>query len=161
MTSSRSSTLTFAPEINAARWFNTDQPLRLQDLRGQVVMLHAFQMLCPGCVTYGIPQASKVATLYRDQPLQVIGLHTVFEHHQVMNADALQVFLREYRIGFPVAIDQPVEIGPIPATMQRYQLQGTPSVVLIDKQGYLRLHHFGPMEDLQLGDQLGRLLAEA
>lgn len=101
-----------------------------------------------------------VAKLYSNQSLQVIGLHSVFEHHQVMTADALEVFLREYRIEFPVAVDQPVEAGPIPATMQRYGFQGTPTLILIDKLGYLRMHHFGPMSDLQLGDQLGRLLVE-
>jgi hypothetical protein len=34
------------PEWRVAQWFNTPQPLRLADLRGQVVLMHAFQMLC-------------------------------------------------------------------------------------------------------------------
>ncbi len=33
------------PEWEVAQWFNTDGPLRLADLRGQVVLIHAFQML--------------------------------------------------------------------------------------------------------------------
>ena len=36
------------PEWQVAQWFNTGQPLRVADLRGQVVLIHAFQMLCPG-----------------------------------------------------------------------------------------------------------------
>ena len=36
------------PEWDVARWFNTQQPISLADLRGQVVVIHAFQMLSPG-----------------------------------------------------------------------------------------------------------------
>jgi hypothetical protein len=46
-----------APEWLTTTWFNTPEALDLERLRGQVVVLHAFQMLCPGCVAHGIPQA--------------------------------------------------------------------------------------------------------
>ena len=32
------------PEWHIAHWFNTDGPLRVADLRGQVVLIHAFQI---------------------------------------------------------------------------------------------------------------------
>jgi hypothetical protein len=35
-----------APEIRAAAWLNTQQALSLAELRGRVVALHVFQMLC-------------------------------------------------------------------------------------------------------------------
>ena len=41
-----------APELVVESWFNTREPLTLADLRGRVVLLHAFQMLCPGCVAH-------------------------------------------------------------------------------------------------------------
>ena len=78
------------PEWHIAHWFNTDGPLRVADLRGQVVLIHAFQMLCPGCVIHAIPQARKAHELYGDQGVAVIGLHTVFEHHDAMQPHALQ-----------------------------------------------------------------------
>ena len=46
-----------APELQVAQWFNTDAPVTLAGLRGKVVLVYAFQMLCPGCVTHTIPQA--------------------------------------------------------------------------------------------------------
>ena len=49
-----------APPLQVAHWFNTPAPLTLDSLRGRVVVLHAFQMLCPGCVEHGIPQARRV-----------------------------------------------------------------------------------------------------
>ena len=90
------------PEWHIAHWFNTDGPLRVADLRGQVVLIHAFQMLCPGCVIHAIPQARKVHELYGDQGVAVIGLHTVFEHHDAMQPHALQAFIHEYGLRFPV-----------------------------------------------------------
>ena len=53
-----------APPIEAERWFNTDRPLALDMFLGKVVVLHAFQMLCPGCVTYGIPQAQHIQQVF-------------------------------------------------------------------------------------------------
>ena len=148
-------------EWDIAQWFNTDRPLRLADLRGQVVLVHAFQMLCPGCVMHAIPQARKAHELYGDQGVAVIGLHTVFEHHAVMGSTAaLQAFIHEYRLDFPIGIDQPDGHGGIPLTMQSLRLRGTPSLVVLDKQGHVRLHHFGAIDDLQLGVLLGQLVGE-
>ena len=150
-----------APEIEAEGWLNTPHPLTLAGLRGQVVMLHAFQMLCPGCVLHGTPQAQSVQRLFASRGLQVIGLHSVFEHHAVMGRAALEVFVHEFRLDFPIAIDRPGATGQsIPATMQAYGLSGTPSVVLFDRAGRVRLNHFGQIDDMLLGAHIGHLLAE-
>ena len=52
-----------APELQVAQWFNTDAPVTLTGLRGKVVLVYAFQMLCPGCVTHTIPQAIRLDAL--------------------------------------------------------------------------------------------------
>jgi hypothetical protein len=125
------------------------------------VVLHTFQMLCPGCVSHGLPQALRIHRLFPQDRVAVIGLHTVFEHHDVMGPQALRVFLDEYRIAFPVGVDQGDPGSPVPLTMQAYGLRGTPSVVVFDQQGHVRLSHFGQIDDLQLGAVIGQLLAEA
>ena len=149
-----------APPWHTTTWLNTPEPLSLQSLRGKVVMLHAFQMLCPGCVAHALPQAQRVAALFAQAPLAVIGLHTVFEHHAAMGLESLRAFVHEYRIGFPVGVDEPSADGPIPRTMQAYAMQGTPTLVLIDAQGRLRRQVFGRHDDLLLGAELATLLAE-
>ena len=148
-----------APPWSVARWFNSDA-LALADLRGRPVYLHAFQMLCPGCVQHAIPQSLKVADAFAGSDLAIVGLHTVFEHHAVTGPDALAAYLHENRIRYPVAVDAHVPGDPIPATMRAYAMQGTPTAVLIDRAGRLRLQHFGGLDDLRLGAQLGTLLAE-
>lgn len=149
-----------APEVAASHWFNTDHTLTLAGLRGNVVMLHAFQMLCAGCTMQATPQAVRMWLKYREAGLKVIGLHTVFEHHAVMTPDALAVYLHEFRIPFPVGVDLAKDGEPIPRTMQAYRLQGTPSTLLIDRAGRLRHQRFGVETDEALSRTIEALLAE-
>jgi len=146
------------PEWQVSTWLNTPRPLTLQGLRGKVVLLHTFQMLCPGCVTYGLPQAQRVRRAFPESEVAVVGLHTVFEHHAVMNVDALRAFVHEYRWSFPIGVDAPDGLGGPSLTMARYGLRGTPSCLVLDRQGRVQLHHFGQLDDLPLGALLGRLM---
>lgn len=148
-----------APELAVDRWFNTNQPISLGGMRGQVVAIEAFQMLCPGCVAHGLPQAQRLQRVFGSE-LNVIGLHTVFEHHDAMTPTSLEAFLHEYRITFPVGVDTASDNGPQPVTMQRLELRGTPSLVLIDRSGHIRLNAFGQIEDVALGAQVARLICE-
>jgi hypothetical protein len=134
--------------------------LRLTDLQGNVVALHAFQMLCPGCVAHGIPQSERLHAAFAADGLVVIGLHSVFEHHAAMTPLALQAFLHEYRVRIPVGVDRPGGADPVPKSMRALGLRGTPSLLLIDRAGRLRHHHFGRVDDLLLGAQVARLLVE-
>lgn len=149
-----------APALHVARWLNAAEPLSLDELRGRVVLIEAFQMLCPGCVSHGLPQAQRVRETFREEDVAVIGLHSVFEHHAAQTPVALEAFLHEYRIGFPVAVDEPGEDCGLPRTMAAYGLQGTPTLVLIDRQGRRRAQHFGHVPDLRLGAEIMALIAE-
>lgn len=147
-----------APELAVSQWFNTDAPLTLAGLRGRVVLLHTFQMLCPGCVSLAIPQVQKIEQVFRNSDLQVIGLHTVFEHHEAMTPVALRAFLHEYRITHPVGVDQPGK-GLLPVTMERYQFQGTPSAVIIGRDGSILHQKFGTEDDMIVGARIASALS--
>jgi peroxiredoxin len=152
-----------APPWTTREWLNSDVAVQLADLRGKVVVLHAFQMLCPACVAHGLPQAQRIHAMFAGHGVVVIGLHTVFEHHAAMTPVSLRAFLHEYRISFPVGVDAPSADArsPIPITMQAYGMQGTPSLVLIDRNGQLRHHTFGAADDLAVGAAIATLVAES
>lgn len=144
---------------SVGQWFNTTAPLDLEQFKGRVVVVGAFQMLCPGCVTHSIPQLKKLHELSQRLPLTVIGLHTVFEHHAAMQPHALEAFIHEYRLSFPVGVDAASSNGdPLPKTMAAWRLQGTPSTLVFAPDGGLCLHEFGHVEDLVLGTVIGQLL---
>lgn len=116
-------------------------------------------MLCPGCVSHGIPLAQKVHKTFPKDKVAVLGLHTVFEHHDAMTPVSLEAFLLEYNIVFPVAVDASGE-GSTPKTMTAYQMRGTPSMILIDKFGKLRANHYGDVSELRLGAEIMMLMNE-
>ena len=154
------SALRLAPQLMTSGWLNAPDDFSIEALKGRVILIEAFQMLCPGCVSHGLPQAQRVASLFSPSDVAVIGLHTVFEHFEAQGSRvALQAFAHEYRLNFPIGMD---EIGTdgAPKTMSAYAMQGTPTLVLIDRNGYRRLQRFGLIEDLNLGAAIQSLLGE-
>lgn len=150
-----------APELAVSEWLNADQPITLGALRGKVVLLHAFQMLCPGCVMHGVPQTQRVHQNVRHADFVVLGLHTVFEHHQAMQPVSLRAFVHEFRLQFPIGIDAYEGQSSLPRTMAAYAMQGTPTTILIDRRGRVAGSAFGAIDDIALGVTIGQLLAEA
>jgi peroxiredoxin len=150
-----------APELQVQSWLNTDRPLSLAALRGRVVVLVAFQALCPQSVASAIPQAKRIYETFEPGDVMVIGLHCSFEHHDAHNPAVLKAFAQEYRLKFPIAYDEPNPSGPIPLTMDRYKMRGTPSVILIDRHGLIRKHTFGAVDDLRFGAEIGVLIQDA
>ena len=147
------------PELAVTRWLNAKEPLTLASLKGKVVVLIAFQMLCPGCVEHGLPQAKRLRERFHDSEVAVIGLHTVFEHHKVMTVEALEAFMHEYKWPFPVGADKPSGDG-IPTTMAAYEMRGTPTLLIFDRQGRLRRHYLGRPDDMQLAAEIMALVIE-
>lgn len=147
------------PELSVSSWVNVSEPLSLERLRGRVVVLVAFQMLCPGCVEHAIPQAKRLRAKFNPAEVAIIGLHSVFEHHRVMTPEALKVFVSEFKLPFPVAIDEADGEG-MPRTMAAYQMQGTPTLLIFDRAGRLRRHYFGQPDDMLLAAEIMALAIE-
>lgn len=155
------SDLSYAPELAVSAWYNTPEPVTLETLRGRVVLLHAFQLLCPGCVAQSIPQVQRIERVFTKTDLKVVGLHTVFEHHEAMSPVTLEAFIHEYRIACPVGVDMADGQSPIPVTMQGYGFRGTPSSVLIGRDGSILHQTFGVEEDLAVGARIATALSAA
>jgi hypothetical protein len=151
--------LVMMPEWSVSRWFNTTEPLVLADLRGSVVLVCAFQMLCEGCRTLALPQAERIHREMSGCGVRVVGLHMVFENHSRMRDEALEAFLRDQGITFPVGVDQE---GPgwWPVTLEKWGVQGTPTTILVDKAGKRRRQKLGHVEDQQLDAEINALLLE-
>ena len=54
----------------------------------------------------------------------------------------------------------PATKGDTPETMRRYEMRGTPTLILIDREGRLRLHTFGRPDDMLVGAAIAGLVAE-
>jgi len=147
------------PELIVAQVFNAPEAPTLKKLKGKVVVVAAFQMLCPGSLRHGLPQAQRLARAFSPDEVAVLGLHMVFENHKDMTPSLLEPFLKAERITIPILVDKLNGAGT-PATMAAYGMQGTPTLLLFDRQGRLRRHYLGAVDDVRLGAEIMALCLE-
>lgn len=148
------------PELTVSAWFNTPEPKPLAALKGKVVLVSAFQIQCPGSLKHGLPQAKRLVRNFSDDEVVILGLNTAFEDHAKQSAQALEAFVGENDFTFAVAKDQP-DGSDLPKTMAAYEIQGTPTTLIFDRQGRLRRHYLGQVDDIRLAAEVMALCMEA
>jgi cytochrome c biogenesis protein CcdA/thiol-disulfide isomerase/thioredoxin len=124
-----------APElIVGGDWFNSE-PLKLQQLRGKVVLIDFWTYTCINCIRT-LPYLKSWDAKYRDKGLVIIGVHTPeFEFEK--KADNVKKAVADFQIKYPVMQDNDY------ATWNAYSNQYWPAHYLIDKNGQIRDTHFG------------------
>lgn len=196
-----------APLLSVSDWVQGTE-INFDRLLGHVVLVEVFQVNCPGCFLYALPQAIDLYRKYSEHGLAVLGVATAFEdfdknnlknlirlaEHGEVVGETLRVLSQQgklsagrlpYRIPFPLAMDRLLrqrgavtdsviadfiqnhvpDFERLPKahqqqirqqvlnyfqsldyhaeTFERFELKGTPSHILVDKQGVLRDCAFG------------------
>lgn len=149
-----------AKELIVRKWLNTPKEFEFSVFSSQIKVIHVFQMLCPGCVYRGIPQTIELFHKFNSAEVAVVGLHSVFENHHAMKPAALEVFINEWKLPFPVAIDKHYEDEWMPETMKAYYLQGTPSLIIINHIGEIQLCSFGHTDSNEIEKLILKLIKE-
>ena len=67
-----------APELAVSEWVQ-GMPTSFSQERDHVVLVEVFQVNCPGCFLYALPEAVNIYNRYRDEGVRVLGLATAFE----------------------------------------------------------------------------------
>src|SRR4051794_32399481 len=141
-----------APDFRGiSEWFNS-KPLRLQQLRGKVVLVDFWTYSCINCLRT-LPHLKAWWKDYHAVGLEIVGVHTPefgFEAvpHNVSAAT------KQLGVSWPVALD------PKYKTWNAYQNQYWPAEYLIDKRGDIRNEHFGEGEYGRTEGLIRRLLGE-
>lgn len=135
-----------APEWDIAEWINSE-PLRLADLRGQVVVIDFFQLWCPGCRSFSIPLTKEWEVKYADDiaedRMKIVSIHTVFEGHSHQTPARLRKFVEKTGFGHPVGHDRLDIHDRLPNTMILYGTRGTPEMAIIGPDGIIAFQQFG------------------
>jgi thiol-disulfide isomerase/thioredoxin len=142
-----------APELTNDVWLNTNQPLRLADLRGNVVALEMWTFGCYNCQNV-MPHLREWHAAYKDQGFVLIGNHYP-EFAYEADVENVKQALIDYDIQYAVAIDNERE------TWDAYRARGWPTLYLIDKWGNVRYSHIGEGRYAQTEAAIESLLAEA
>jgi len=128
---------TKTPNLKVSEWVQ-GLPTNIDNEKDNVVLIEVFQVNCPGCFLYGIPQAIDIYQKYRKDGVTVLGVATAFEDFDKNTVENLRLLLTEgkvigetlkalgqygqlvdntklpYKIPFPVAMDLlKKEDGPI------------------------------------------------
>ncbi len=141
------------PALQTSRWFNAPDPLSLEGELGRVVMITVFQALCPASLNHALPQAQRIANRFNNDEVTVIGLHAPFENQDKQTPGAVETLIKERNLTIPIAIDKP-NVKKLPRTFASYELHGTPTTLLFDRQSRLRRCYLGQVDDLRLGAEI-------
>ena len=145
-----------APDFTGTQdWFNTpgDQPLSLDQLRGQVVLVDFWTYTCINCIRT-LPYIEAWYQKYHQDGFTVVGVHTP-EFPFEKEASNVQQAIGDFGLTYPVVQDNNA------ATWNAYNNQYWPADYLIDAKGRVRLVHFGEGSYTETEDAIRSLLAEA
>ena len=116
-----------APNLKVSKWVQ-GMDTNLDKQNDNIVVVEVFQVNCPGCFMYGIPESIEIYNKYRSEGVSVLGMATAFEDFDKNTIENLQLLLEtgeavgetkkmlsqygesqggkiSYKIPYPVAMD--------------------------------------------------------
>lgn len=124
-----------APElIPGGVWFNSE-PLTLSELKGKVVIIDFWTYSCINCQRT-LPYLRDWNEKYKEKGLVIIGVHAPEFEFEKNEKNVVQA-IKDFQITYPVVQDNNF------ATWRAYSNRYWPAKYFIDKEGYIRYHHFG------------------
>lgn len=118
-----------APNFGVSEWVQ-GAPTNFDQEKDHIVLVEVFQVNCPGCFMYGIPEAINIYNKYKDDGVRVIGIATAFEDFDKNTIENLRMLAEtgkvigetqkalemygqlqpgdkiKYKIPFPLAMDK-------------------------------------------------------
>lgn len=147
-----------APAIVATDYLGAKPP-SLDALKGQAVLLFFWAHWCADCKRMGTVIAA-LEKQYGDKGLTVFAPTQRYGYvagGKDAPPDEEKRYIDQVRqTSFPVLLDQPVPLDE--ANHLRYGVSSTPTVVLVDRTGIIRLYHPGQMTLEELQPHVDKLL---
>ena len=149
-TPSAASTKSATARVTVPPWTLPDlagKSQRLDDWRGQVVLLNFWATWCPPCIEE-IPDLVQLQKDYQGRGVTVVGIAL-----ESGGAEAVQSFMQRMGMQYPVVL------GDIDVA-QRYRVMGIPASFLLDRTGHLVRRWNGPRSKAVFARQIDAVLAE-
>ena len=114
-----------APNLKVSKWVQ-GMDTNLDKQNDNIVVVEVFQVNCPGCFAYGIPDSIEIYNKYKSEGVSVLGMATAFEDFDKSTLENLHLLLEtgetigetkkmlsqygegdkiSYKIPYPVAMD--------------------------------------------------------
>ena len=116
-----------APNLKLSEWVQ-GLPTNVDQEKDHIIVVEVFQVNCPGCFLYGIPEAINIYNKFKDDGVRIIGVATAFEDFDKNTLENLKMLVETgevigdtkqglgqhgkledsklgYKIPFPIAMD--------------------------------------------------------
>lgn len=111
------------------------QPLRLQDLRGKIVLVNFWATSCGVCLAE-MPALIRTYQRYHPHGLEIIAVAVAYDQ-----PERIRAYVKQHALPFPVVWDSKGDVG------RRFpDVQATPTTFIIDKRGQLISRTLGAMD---------------
>jgi len=140
-----------APDFATGDWINSE-PLRLNDLRGRVVLVDFWTFGCYNCRNT-LPALKSWDERYREKGLTIVGVHSP-EFDDERRLENLRREVASLEIRYPVVTDNDY------ATWRAYDVAAWPTIFVVDKSGRIRWTHVGEGAYDATEQVIQKLLAE-
>ena len=114
-----------APNLRVSKWVQ-GADTNIDEQNDNIILVEVFQVNCPGCFMYGIPESIEIYNKYKSDGVSVLGMATAFEDFDKNTLENLQLLLETgevigetkkmlqqdkipYKIPYPVAMDSLVK----------------------------------------------------
>ena len=141
-----------APGLATGDWINSE-PLKLNNLRGRVVLIEFWTFGCYNCRNT-LPFVKSLHDRYQQKGLTVIGVHSP-EFEEERKVENLRREVISLGIRYAVVTDNDFQ------TWSSYHVEAWPTTFLLDKQGRIRWMHQGEGSYDEAERLIQRLLAES
>ncbi len=120
-----------------------NEPVRLSDLRGKIVVINFWATWCEPCKV----EMPFFEELYSSSQKKLEILAVNFDEP----SQQVQQFAEEYQLSFPILLD------PGGNVQNLYRVRGYPTTFMLDEEGIVRYHHIGLITEGQLDQYLSEL----
>ncbi|MEZ4667310.1 MAG: TlpA disulfide reductase family protein [Anaerolineae bacterium] len=132
-----------APNFNSV--LDDGKPVKLSDLRGQVVVLNFWATWCGPC-KIEMPEFQSAYAENGDKGFTVLAVNNV------ETTEAVREFRKQMQLTFPLVMD---ESGTI---QKAYAIVSYPSTFVLDREGVIVARQFGPLTADQIDELVNRAL---
>lgn len=150
-----------APALDRTEWLGDVAPPALADMKGKVVLLFFWAHWCPDCKIEG-PILAKMLDKYGPHGFTIVAPTKRFGYvaggAKAGPAEELKYIaqIRDQHYPWMARIAVPVSA----ADHDRYGVSTSPTVVIVDQKGIVRLYHPGRLTEAELDAELRKLIGE-